>query len=182
MLYRGVRCKKRDIIFMVIEMTEIWKDIKNYEGLYQVSNLGRVKSLRRNKVLSPSLTTKKEYLGVSLCKNGKPKRFMVHHLVAEHFIPNPDGYKIINHKDENKTNNKSSNLEWCTQSYNIKYSNKNSKKVYQYSLDGKFIKEWRSSYQAMQELKLPSRQGIDECCKEKRNKSYGYIWKYGRTD
>ena len=111
-------------------MNEEWRDIKGYEGLYQVSNLGRVKSFKdnngncREKILNYK-PKKDGYIQVKLFKNGTYRIFKVHRLVAESFIPNPDNYPIINHKDENKTNNTVSNLEWCTQKYNINYGTHN---------------------------------------------------------
>ena len=111
-------------------MLEIFKDIKGYEGLYQVSNLGNVKSLNYNhtgkeRILKPGLV--KEYLKVSLCKNNKIRMFSVHRLVAEIFLPNPDNLPCVNHKDENKQNNCVDNLEWCTYKYNANYGNRNKK-------------------------------------------------------
>lgn len=104
---------------------EEWRDIKGYEGLYQISNLGRVKSLRdnhgnyREKILNPS--NRKGYLIVSLCRKGRKREFKVHRLVALHFIDNPNNYSQVNHKDENKENNRVDNLEWCTPKYNSNY-------------------------------------------------------------
>ena len=109
-------------------MKEIWKDIEGYEGLYKISNMGRVYSLYRNKILSPGIDTS-GYKVVNLCKNRKQKTRTVHRLVAEAFIENPNNYPIINHKDENKENNIISNLEWCTCKYNINYSSKNGKAI-----------------------------------------------------
>ena len=110
-------------------MDEVWKDIPEYEGLYQVSNLGNVRSLnyRRSgelKLLKQN-TTKKGYKRVVLCKNGKEKNCRVHRLVAMTFIPNPNDYKEVNHKDENPSNNNVNNLEWCTNEYNINYGTRN---------------------------------------------------------
>ena len=114
---------------------ELWKDVKNYEGLYQVSTLGRVRSLdkyidvkirnvdkvlKRGKILKP-VYDKNGYLKVFLCKNGKGTYFRVHRLVAKTFIPNPDNLPCVNHKDEDKTNNYPYNLEWCTDEYNKNY-------------------------------------------------------------
>lgn len=115
---------------------EVWKDIQGYEGLYQVSNLGRVRSLERitkrfngfkiceykdgNKILKLSKNNK-GYLTIGLCKDGKEKKCKVHRLVAQAFIPNLYGLPQINHKDENKENNIVSNLEWCNNKYNSSY-------------------------------------------------------------
>lgn len=122
-------------------MTELWKDVKGYEGLYQVSNLGNVRSVdhevetirggkpivypRKGKALTP-VTRQHGYLGVMLYgKGGHPKRgfktFSVHRLVAEAFVENPNGYTEVNHLDECKTNNRADNLEWCDHKYNTNY-------------------------------------------------------------
>ena len=90
---------------------EIYKDIKGYEGEYKISNRGNVQSCKRNIVMKPSLTRKNGYLSIGLCQDGKKKYFLVHRLVAEAFIPNPDNLPQVNHIDENKTNNDVSNLE-----------------------------------------------------------------------
>jgi hypothetical protein len=101
---------------------EIWKDIEGYEGLYQVSNLGNVKSLYTNKNLSYIKCGRdREYLSVSLSKDKKLKIYYIHRLVAETFIDNPNNYPYVNHKDENKQNNCVNNLEWCSPKYNINY-------------------------------------------------------------
>lgn len=100
---------------------EIWKDVVGYEGLYQVSNLGRVKSLFRYKKILKQFEDNKGYLRVTLYKNNKSKSIKVHKLVAEAFIPNPNNYDCINHKDENKTNNRVENLEFCSFYYNLMY-------------------------------------------------------------
>ena len=104
---------------------EIWKDIKGYEGLYKVSSEGRIKSLNYNhtckeQILKPG-SNKKGYLRVVLCKKGKFKTFLIHRLVSASFIPNPDNLPEVNHKDEDKTNNNVSNLEWCNRKYNSNY-------------------------------------------------------------
>lgn len=113
-------------------MQEIWKDVKEYEGLYQVSNYGRVKSISyfnhankksypRNKILKP-LKNEKGYLRIDLAKNGKSKKVRIHRLVAQTFISNPNNYQEVNHIDGNKQNNRVDNLEWCTHSYNMKHA------------------------------------------------------------
>ena len=110
-------------------MKEIYKDIKGYENLYQISNLGNVKSLgngnsnnSKERILKPG--NQKNYKKVILSKNGNSKNFTVHRLVAEAFIPNPNNFPIINHKDENPSNNCVDNLEWCTTAYNNSYGNR----------------------------------------------------------
>lgn len=108
-------------------MEEIWKDIEGYEGLYQVSSMGRVRSLghdvwHKGRVLKPCLDGQKHYLMVSLYKDKKHRTMQVHRLVAEAFIPNPLNLPQVNHKDEVKTNNCVDNLEWCDESYNINYN------------------------------------------------------------
>ncbi|MDM0987481.1 NUMOD4 domain-containing protein [Clostridium perfringens] len=109
---------------------EVWKEIKGYEGMYQISNLGRVKALeridsrglrRKEKILKYN-NTKNGYLEAVLCKNGKTKHITVHRLVAIHFIENINNLPIVNHIDGNKQNNKVDNLEWCTYSYNVKHA------------------------------------------------------------
>lgn len=178
-------------------MKEVWKDIKGYEGLYKVSNLGNVKSLpRRCKNRCSSYMTKERilsqiklnegYLVVNLFKNGIKKGKQIHRLVAEAFIPNPLNLPQVNHKKEfEKTNNRVDNLEWCTQEYNLNYGTcrqrqheSNYKKVYQYSKDGMFIKEWGSAVKCKEF-------GFDESCirrccrKNTSNKTHkGYIWSY----
>ena len=122
-------------------MKEIWKDVPNYEGLYQVSNLGNVKSLdkyvnsgiknntsvkRKGQLLKQSLK-KNGYLQVTLTHNNIRKYIGVHRLVAQTFIPNPNNLPVVNHKDENPLNNCVNNLEWCTQKYNCNYGTRNSK-------------------------------------------------------
>ena len=162
---------------------EYWKPVVGYEGLYEVSNWGRVKSLKfgKEKILKPSKNkkTKHGYLQVALWKNGQYKRYYVHRLVAEAFIDNPNNYKEVNHKDENKTNNVVSNLEWCDRKYNQNYgtrTEKCSKKVYQYTLDGKFVKEWESIAECGRNGF--NQGGICKCCNGKQKIYRGFIWRY----
>ena len=183
------------------DRVEVWKDIKDYEGLYQGSNLGRARSLDRwvksingsvrfckGRILKPC-TTKDGYLLVNLCKNGKIKSFLVHRLVAEVFIDNPDNLPQVNHKDENKLNNNAENLEWCSSSYNINFGTRNEKvaekntngkqckPILQYTLDGKFVREWKSAKQAEREGGF-NQSHITHCCIGERKKHHNFIWKY----
>ena len=118
-------------------MTEEWRPIEGYEGLYEISSYGRVRSLdkyvksksesyrlHKGKVLSPEKNTR-GYLSVVLSYNGKHKTITVHRLVAQAFLPNPDNLPEINHKDEDKTNNNVTNLEWCDHKYNVNYGTRN---------------------------------------------------------
>ena len=116
-------------------MKEKWKDIPNYEGLYQISNLGKILNVKRNKIKKQTIN-KEGYYYVMLSKKGKKTYFLVHRLVAQVFL-DKSKYKcvnkddnvilVVNHKDENKLNNNLNNLEWCTNKYNVIYSNKRNK-------------------------------------------------------
>ena len=165
--------------------TEIWKDIEGYDGMYQVSNLGRVKSFKQGKerIMKPVYDTY-GYLQVGLSKNGKQKFCSIHRLVAQAFIPNPDNLPEINHKDENKENNSVENLEWCDKKYNNNYGTRNqrvaeklSKPVFQYTKDGKFVREWKSTKDVQRNLGY-YHSLISECCNGKRKSAYGFLWKY----
>lgn len=166
-------------------MKEIWKDIKDYEGLYQVSNLSRVKSIKfgKERILKP-VTNSSGYLQVTLCKNNIKKKYLVHRLVAEAFIDNTDNLPQVNHRDENPLNNVVSNLEWCDRKYNINYgtgierrSKKKSKPVLQYTLDGEFVREWESAIQAEKEGGFDNGH-IISVCGGKRLHHKGFIWRY----
>lgn len=169
---------------------EIWKYIKGYEGLYQVSNFGRVKSIKfgKERILKTFKNTR-GYLQVNLCKNGKVKNYKVHRLVAEAFLDNTDNLPEVNHKDENKLNNNAENLEWCSAKHNSNFGTRNeriakkmtngklSKPVLQYTMDGEFVKEWPSTMQAEREGGFNNRL-ISACCRGKRKTHKGFIWKY----
>lgn len=116
-----------------MKRTEIFKDVKGYEGLYKVSNLGKVISLKRKINNGSSYRLSKDYvmksydngwgyLRVCLRNNNKQKFYLIHRLIAEHFIPNPNNFNVVNHIDGNKKNNKISNLEWCDHSHNNKHA------------------------------------------------------------
>ena len=168
---------------------EEWKDIVGYEGLYQVSNLGRIKALERKYKhrTYPSIILKLRedthgYLQTFLYKKNIRKTYLVHRLVAVAFIKNPNHYDEVNHIDEDKTNNKLSNLEWCNRNYNVNYGNrtlKTAKKIEQYDLNNNFIKAWNSIAEASRKLKVAS-SGISACCIGINKTCGGYIWKYGR--
>jgi len=119
---------------------EIWKDILGYEGLFQISNKGRIKRLatigiykKSEKILNTNYTDKGGYKRVSLLKNGTYKTFGIHRLVAEHFLPNPNNYPIVMHIDNNPANNLLSNLQWGTQTHNMQHASKCGRVRNQYS-------------------------------------------------
>lgn len=172
---------------------EIWKDIQGYEGEYQVSTFGNVRSLDRiseyvdgrvytydGKLLKKRYSSKLGYEIVTISKNSKIKHLYVHRLVAEAFIDNPMNYKFINHKDENKRNNHISNLEWCTPKYNMVYSDifkKSRKKVIQYTRNNDYICTFDSIAEAEKATGIQN-QNISKCCKGKRKTAGGYKWRY----
>lgn len=174
-------------------MSEIWKDIKGYEGFYQVSNLGRVKSLTRvckhplggnrkvNERIMKLDKNKWGYLRVQLHKDGKDNKFFVHRLVAQAFINNPEKMKFVNHKDEDPSNNHVENLEWCTVQYNNTYGNK-MKKMYKQILQmdqkGNILRYFSSQKQASIETQI-NRSSIVNCANGKQKTAGGYIWKKG---
>lgn len=174
-------------------MKEIWKDVKGYEGLYQVSNLGRVKSLIRNKVLSP-LNRQHGYQAVQLHGKGGNARgfksFSIHRLVAEAFIPNPENKPEVNHINEDKSDNRVENLEWMTHQENsahatrgtrIGKANKNnpltSSSVVQLTLDEKEIATYPSIHEAMRNTGIPIG-CIWSACEGKTKQAHGYKWRY----
>lgn len=153
-------------------MIEIFKDIEGYSGLYQISNIGNVKSLKfgKERILKPVKDGKK-YLCVNLCKQGKQKMCKVHRLVAETFIDNPNNLPQVNHKDEDKTNNASSNLEWCDCQYNIDYSQ--SKQV----LCVETGKIYPSLSEVCRQLGF-TQSHISNACNGKRKTAYNFHWRY----
>lgn len=179
-------------------MKEIWKDVEGYEGFYQVSNLGRVRSLDRyvngNHITcdfqfakGKMLKLKNNRLGyptVMLRKNGTFKTVLVHRLVAKAFIPNPNNLPYINHKDENPTNSAVTNLEWCTPIYNLKYSNvferinsSKFRKVIQFDMNMNEIKRWDSLKSAAAFVGV-AQQNISRCCRGRCCSCGGFKWKY----
>lgn len=155
----------------MLENREVWKDCKGYEGFYQVSNLGRVWSVRSQSYLT-GCPDKDGYLRVNLtAKNGKTKTEKIHRLTAIAFIPNPTGLPVVNHKDQNKQNNNINNLEWCDIRYNNIYSV--GKAVRCVELDRIFD----CSQTAMKELGIDG-SGIRKCCKGQQKTCGGYHWEY----
>lgn len=184
---------------------EIWKDIKGYEGSYQVSNLGRVKSISR------VIKTKNNYRHITgrILKFNKnkwgytlvyiiSKNYAVHRLVASAFIPNPNNLPQVNHIDGDKDNNCVNNLEWCTASFNLKEAyrlglkkptrpnlgksgklNAISKTVYQFDKNGNFVKSYDSVREAYRQTKIYYK-CISDCCLGNQKTAGGYIWKYAK--
>lgn len=175
-------------------MKELYKKIIGYEKLYEISNHGNVKSLKRiikgrhglttiqEKILKPSLV--KGYKAVNLYKNGKPYNAKIHRLIAIHFIPKVKGKICINHKNGIKTDNRIENLEWCTYSENAihAYSNKlkhSEKKILKLDLLGNFLEEFESLSKASQSInKYKGRGNISKCCSGSKKTAYGYKWQY----
>lgn len=168
-----------------MKRNESWVDIKGYEGLYQVSNYGRVKSFHKKNIgliMSP-YSTRKGYSRIGLRKDLITTKYLVHRLVAENFIPNPYNYSQVNHKDENGYNNQVDNLEWCNNQYNVNYGTANKRRgetaykpVNQYTLNMQFIKKFDSITSATKEGFNSG--GISMCCKGNYKHHHGYIWRY----
>lgn len=178
---------------------EKWKDIVGYEGLYQVSNLGNIKSLNyRNtgeEKIRKLVIDKYGYFVVSLRVNGKSKQHFVHRLVAQAFMPNPDNKPHIDHINTDKTDNRVCNLRWVTQKENSNnpltvdkkkknhrygvtgINNVRSTVVLQFSKDGEFIKKWDCITDVQRELGI-NRGNVIKCCKGERKTVGGYIWRY----
>ena len=182
-------------------MKEIWVDIKDYEGLYQISNYGMVKSLNYNRTgreeILKLLKFKSGHLFVYLYKNGVKKPYLIHQLVAQHFIQNPECKPIVHHKDHNPANNKVDNLVWLTYEEHTaehpevyeasrKAGRETSRKalskhINQFTIDGLFVRAWYSAHDIEKELGY-NKSNVVHCCKGKYKTAYGYIWKYADQD
>ena len=202
-------------------MREEWRPLVGYEGLYEVSNRGNMKSLERTvwdnrgyyrtvpeRILKP-MKDSSGYLQVKLWKDGKAKKYLVHRLVAEAFIPNPDNLPQINHIDENKQNNCMDNLEWCSRSYNMTYNGrankvgkkvaeklrgrklseetikkiaeKKSKPVYSINKVSGLITYWNSAKEAGKVLDI-DQGSITRCCQGKLKSCGGFYWMYANNN
>lgn len=183
-------------------MLEIWRDIDGYNGKYQVSNLGNVKSIYtiyvingihnkyyRDIILKP-FAQKNGYLNVCLWKDGKKKNRLIHQLVAQSFIPNPNNLPQVNHKNEIKDDNRVENLEYCDAKYNNNYGTRN-KRIAEKKTNGKLAKpvvqinkdtneviaEFPSINEVQRQLGI-NNSHISQCCNGKRNTAGSYKWKY----
>lgn len=193
-------------------MEEVWKDIPGYNGRYQASTFGRIRSVDRivqksngvsgyyqGKVLATSSVRGYLYVNIAKAINDfHPKR--VHRLIAETFIPNPDNLPQINHINENKADNRVANLEWCTGKYNSNYGHRiekfsasmqnnlsHSKEVNQYDLEGNYLNSFPSASEAARILGLSSTAAtrIGQCCRHlysKGNSAYGFLWKFATPE
>lgn len=160
---------------------EQWKDVVGWEGLYLVSDQGRVYSKIKNRIRKQVFNKANGYMMLFLVdlKGGK-KCVYIHRLVAMAFVGREEGKNVVNHKDENKTNNCASNIEWCTKHYNNVYNGKIDvceKPVLQFSRDGNLIKKWKSAREASRILNLQYK-NISACCRGKRNFCGEFVWKF----
>lgn len=178
-------------------MNEIWKEIKGFDGRYLVSNKGNVKNLWRanqykTHIGEPFLLKQSEhrqgYMRVALFKDGVKKQYYVHRLVAEAFIPNPNNLPQVNHKDEDKSNNKVENLEWCDGKYNSNYGTRVerwkpqvTKPVIQRTLDGKFVQRFESAEDAERKCGYDSAY-VNLVCHGKRPAAYGYRFHFAEPE
>lgn len=176
-------------------MEEVWKDIEGYEGLYQVSNLGRIKRLARiakyangtihhyeEMIIKPRVN-RFGYFYLTLYRNSIKWSARVHKLVAHAFVPNPHNYQCVNHIDENKLNNRADNLEWCSKEYNNTYNNirqragRNiAKSIIAFDNIHKFGTYFRSEADAANYLGKTTCSLISSCANGKRKTAYGYRW------
>ena len=179
------------------KIVEEWRDIAGYEGLYQVSDWGRVRSLDRiittkngkrhykGKILE-LYTKKDEYVVCKLYNVGITQHFRVNRIVAEAFIPNPENKPCVDHINGDRKNNRAENLRWCTQPENNsfdlyiekqRYRKDLIKTVYQYTIDGKLINTYKSTKEVERLLGFCN-SNISKCCNGKIKTYKGYIWRY----
>ena len=169
---------------------EEWRDIKRYEGYYQVSNTGKVKSLERTvrngrgyKIIPEKILEGYDngngYLYVKLCKEGKRNQYRINRLVAQAFLENPNSLPEVNHKDKNPKNNCVDNLEWCTRQYNVEYSK--AKAVIGINKVSGLILEFPSIMEAERQTGI-SNKHICDCLKGRRKSAKGYTWHYADSE
>ena len=176
-------------------MMEVWKSVPGYEGFYEVSSLGMVRSLphpirkrRGNFIVTEMYEGKilkqyanhKGYLMVRMYKNGLSHDFPVHHLVLLSFVPNPENLPQVNHKDEDKKNNRVENLEWCTNDYNRVYGSgrlRSTKPIFQFSRTMELIRKYESTISASRETGITA-SNINACLKNRRPTAGGFVWQY----
>jgi hypothetical protein len=183
---------------------EIWKDIDGYDGFYQVSSWGRIKSLGRWVACKGGQKFNKErirkdcnshgYRNITLCKENKSHSFLLHIVVANAFVENPENLPQVNHLDGDKTNNYYKNLEWCTGSENMQHAADNgllnltwvgksyekhpkSKPIVQYDLSDSMIRNWASATEAANKLGM-HRPNINACLLGRQKTAFGYKWKF----
>lgn len=167
-------------------LDERWVPIKGYESSYEVSNLGRIKSNVRHGTIKKQTKVHNGYLTVTLHKNGTAKRIKVHRLVAQAFIPNPDGLATVNHKDENKSNNKVENLEWMSQHDNNNHGTRNARiqSTTGHSVVGTNIHDGSKIYfpsvqsANMNFTKSRGSGNVGKCVRGEIPSAYGYRWQY----
>lgn len=174
---------------------EIWKDIEEYKGKYQASNIGNIKNMITNKVLKQYIGSN-GYYRIGLYKDKKTKVFEVHRLITKTFIDNVENKKEVNHIDGNKLNNNINNLEWVTHKENINHAwktklfepvreasrrygkdNPAAKRVVQYDLKGNIIKRYDCIVEAVRETNI-SKTNIGKCCNYRQKTAGGYIWRF----
>ena len=187
------------IMIKGVNFMEEWKDIIGYEGIYKISNLGRVERQEFKQVLPNGAIgiIKKHYIKshigtngycyVGLCKNNKVKRMSIHRLVAEAFIPNDDNLPEVNHKDQDRQNNNIDNLEWCDRLYNVRYGTGVEKMgishgipIERYTIDGKYIDTWYSERHYLKANNIKGQSMILKVCRRIKPyyTAYGYRWKF----
>ncbi len=162
---------------------EIWKLIKGFDG-YQISNYGRVRNVNTGKILKPQ-TRPDGYISIYIGKRGSQKNRKLHRIIAEAFIPNPNNYPEVNHKNEDKSDNRIENLEWCTREYNMSYGKyslykvplvDSSIKVIQYDMNWNFVRHYNSIREAARKTGF-SKSAIQKCINKELQTVGCFIWR-----